>query len=368
MKKIVHLTSAHQRTDTRIFIKECCSLSNYYNTYLIVADGLGNEFKCNVKIIDVGVFKGRRKRMFNAPKMLLKKALDLDADIFHLHDPELIPIGLKLKKMGKKVIFDAHEDLPNQILSKHYLNYPTKKALSFLVTYFERVACSKFDGVITATPFIREKFLKINTNTIDINNYPKIEEFKTDISISKAFNQICYVGGLASLRGTKEIVDSLVLTKTDVRLKIAGNFDDKNFEENVKLMVGWSKVDFLGYVGREEIQDTLSTSIGGLVVLHPTRSYIDALPVKMFEYMAAGIPVIASNFPLWKNIIENSNSGICVDPLDPKAIATAIDYIVSHPKEAERMGISGKKAVFEKYNWKIEEEKLIKFYRDLDKQ
>lgn len=365
MKKIAHLTSAHQRFDTRIFIKECCSLSHSYSTFFIVADGLGNEFKDNVKIIDAGEFKGRKERMFNAPKAILKEALKLDADVFHLHDPELIPIGLKLKKKGKKVIFDAHEDLPNQILSKHYLNVYTRKAISFLASIYECYSCSKFDGVIAATPFIRDKFLNINENTVDINNYPKIEEFEVNSSIFKINNQICYVGGLAAVRGIEEMVEALPLTKNRTKLKIAGNFEDPILEDFVRLMPGWNNVDFLGYIGRKDIQKTLTESICGLVVLHPTKSYIDALPVKMFEYMAAGIPIIASNFPLWKKIIEDNSCGICVNPLDAKDIALAVDYLMSHNQEAIQMGLNGKKAVYEKYNWKNEEEKLIKFYQNI---
>lgn len=360
--KVCHITSAHPRFDTRIFIKQCRSLATMYSTFLIVADGLGNESKENVQIVDVGKFNGRKNRILNAPKAIFQKALDLDADIYHLHDPELIPIGLKLKKCGKKVIFDAHEDLPNQILSKHYLNNSIKKVLSVAVKLYEKFACSRLDGVVAATPFIRDKFLKINNNSIDINNYPKLEEFTTIGTSAKIKNQVCYIGGLADVRGIVEMVEAIPLTKNKSCLKIAGDFADRDLEKKVKEMPAWDKVDFLGYVGREDIKSTLATSVAGLVVLHPTRSYIDSLPVKMFEYMCAGIPVIASDFPLWRSIIDDSNCGRCVDPLKPQDIADGIDYFINNPAEAATMGNNGRKSVIEEYNWGIEETKLFDFY------
>lgn len=360
--KVVHLTSAHPRFDTRIFIKQCCSLVKKYDVFLIVADGLGDKVKNNVSIYDVGKFNNRKDRVLNAPKAVFKKALKLDADLYHLHDPELIPLGLKLKKLGKKVIFDAHEDLPNQIQSKHYLNAFSKKLLSTAVKIYEKFACSRLDGVVAATPYIRDKFLYINSNTVDINNYPKIEEFTVNKLFAKTENQVCYIGGLANVRGIKEMVKSLELTTDKVTLKIAGNFVDKRLEEIVSKMSGWQNVEFLGYIDREGINYTLNTSVAGLVVLHPTISYIDSLPVKMFEYMAAGIPVIASNFPLWRSIIDDAQCGLCVDPLEPQEIANAMDYLVTHPDEAIAMGENGRQAVIEKYNWSNEETKLFSFY------
>ena len=361
--KIVHLTSAHPRYDIRIFLKECCSLAtNGFSVSLIVADGKGDEQKNGIAIFDVGASKGRLDRMRNVTSRVFKKAVELDAEIYHLHDPELIPIGLKLKKLGKKVIFDAHEDLPNQIQSKHYLNAMTKKFLSIAVRHYEKFSCSRLDGVVAATPHIRDKFLKINYNTVDINNYPKVEEFDINESTMLDTNQVCYIGGLASVRGIKEMVSALELTKNQVTLKIAGNFADKNLEEKVIEMSGWQKVDFLGYVDREGINRTLNSSVAGLVVLHPTISYIDSLPVKMFEYMCAGIPVIASDFPLWRSIIDNAQCGLCVDPLETQEIADAIDYLVTHPEEARAMGENGRKSVIERYNWSIEEAKLFDFY------
>ena len=364
--KIAHLTSAHPRFDTRIFVKQCCSLSKKYQVYLVVADGLGDELKSNVNIVDVGQFRGRKDRIINATKAVYNKAKIIDADIYHLHDPELIPIGLKLKKLGKKVIFDAHEDLPNQIMSKHYLKKPIKIFLSQATKIYEWYACARLDAIVTATPFIRDKFLKINSNTVDVNNYPRIEEFKLSTEIVKNNNQVCYIGGLTDVRGVVEMVESLDFTNKDNIIKIAGNFMSTTLENRVRKLSGWSKVDFIGYVSREEINKTLKSSVAGLVVLHPTRSYIDSLPVKMFEYMCAGIPVIASDFPLWRSIIEDADCGICVDPLAPNDIAKAIDYLTSNLEESKRMGELGKKAVFEKYNWAIEENKLFDLYKKVE--
>lgn len=363
--KIAHLTSVHSRFDTRIFVKQCCSLSQVYDTYLVVADGKGDEVKDLVQIIDVGKFNGRKNRMLNAPKILFAKALSLDADLYHLHDPELIPIGLRLKKSGKKVIFDAHEDLPNQIMSKHYLNPIAKKLISFLVKFYEKYACTKLDGIVAATPFIRDKFHEINKNSIDVNNYPKLEEFSLIPNDILKENQVCYIGGLADVRGIVEMVKAINATQSATKLTIAGNFADKNLEHFVLTMEGWNKVNFLGYVGRSEIKNTLVSSLAGLVVLHPTRSYLDSLPVKMFEYMCAGVPVIASDFPLWREIVLKHNCGLCVDPLKPEEIAKAIDYFIDNPEIAKEMGRNGFKAVQTEFNWANEEAKLLKFYESM---
>lgn len=368
MLKAVHLTSVHSRYDIRIFLKECSFLASVgHRISLVVADGKGDEHKANVAICDVGAAKGRIERIFKVTRKVLEKAKALDADVYHLHDPELIPVGLKLKRLDKKVIFDAHEDVPKQLLGKPYLNKPTQWFLSHIFAAYEGWACKRFDAIITATPFIREKFLAINPRSVDINNFPMLGELT---SASNEWgvksNQVCYVGCIATNRGIKTLVQAMEFVEKGARLQLGGKFSEFDVEEEVKKNPGWSSVDELGWLDRDGVRAVLERSVAGVVTFHPLPNHIDAQPNKMFEYMSAGIPVIASHFPLWREIIEGNDCGLCVDPMDTKAIAEAIDFLVRNPDRAQCMGKNGRKAVEVKYNWKIEGKKLLNLYEDLE--
>lgn len=366
---ITHLTSAHTRYDTRIFLKMCISLSTNKNFSInfIVADGKGDEVNNNVKIIDVGAKAGGRiSRMTKTVKKIFQKAVELDSDIYHLHDPELIPIGLKLKKLGKKVIFDSHEDVGKDITSKDWIPYVIRKLVSIIYNSYEKYACKKFDYIVTATPYIKDKFLNVNKNSIDINNFPILGELSNDIPWNEKKDEICYVGGIAQIRGIKEVVKAMEFT-TEAKLNLVGVFNEKALEKEIKSYNGWQNVNEHGFLGRDEVSNVMSYSKAGLVTFYPLPNHIDAQPNKMFEYMSAGLPIITSNFPLWKDIVEGNNCGICLNPFEPKEIAQAIKYIISHAKEAEQMGQNGKNAVIEKYNWQVEEKKLFKVYEELIK-
>lgn len=336
-----------------------------HDVKLVVADGQGNDEKDGVRVLDVGKSNGRRDRMIGATRRVLRQALALDADVYHLHDPELLPAGLKLKRYGKRVIFDAHEDLPKQILSKPYLHPMLRGTISTLAGGFERFACRRLDAIVAATPAIRDKFIGLGIAATDINNFPMLGELEARVHWNEKVEEVCYVGGIFASRGIRELVDAIAFARAGVRLGLAGSFSERDVRTEVEKMPGWTRVDELGFLSRSEIREVLARSMGGLVTLHPTPAYLDSLPVKMFEYMSAGLPVIASDFPLWREIIEGNDCGICVDPLDPGAIAAAIDRLVDNPDRAREMGENGRRAIEERYNWGAEEKKLLALYEKL---
>ena len=364
--KITHLTSAHPRYDTRIFVKECCSLAkvSHYHVSLVVADGKGDEHINGVDIIDIGVPSGGRiSRMTTTTKKVFLKAKELNSTLYHLHDPELIPVGIKLKKLGKKVIFDIHEDVPKQILAKPYLNTFTKQIISTLYASYEKRASRRFDALVTPTPTINRRFKQINPRSVEVANYPIIEELSNTTLWQERENRLCHIGSLAESRGVIEIVDALAYSH--LPLDLCGNFRPQSLQDKAQASEGWSYVDFHGFISRDEVNTILKQVKIGLVTLHPTPSYLEAIPVKMFEYMAAGVAVIASDFPIYRELLQGYECALFVDPLDPKAIADASKQLMQDQSKMEQMGKIGKTAVMQKFNWAQEEQKLYELYREL---
>lgn len=365
MKRVAHLSSAHPALDIRIFVKECCSLAkNGYKVFLIVPDS--GEIKENKEVLvcPVSVPKNRFERMTKTVLKIYKKAKKINADVYHFHDPELIPVGILLKITGKTVIYDVHEDYPRQIMDKQWLPWLLRKPVSILYKILELLAGQLLDGIVAATPTIAKKFP--NKKTVLVQNFPISGELFSDsqLDFSKRKPNVIYVGGLTVSRGLKEMIKAIALLSelSDLRLVLGGNFESKNLEDQVRVLPGWDKVDFKGWLSREEYKELLTQCIAGLVLFHPTGNNINSQPNKLFEYMSAGLPVIASDFPLWREFIEKNKCGLLVDPFDPHEISTAIKWIMNYPEEAELMGKRGQKAVFSMYNWSVEEKKLLQYY------
>lgn len=364
--KVCHMTSAHPVQDIRIFHKECCSLAKFgYEVYLVTPN-CEEEYKNGVHIVSVSVKgKGRLNRMLKKGKAVYKKSLEIDADIYHFHDPELLRFALRLKRKGKIVIYDAHEDVPKQILDKHWIPVFARRIVSKLFAAYEYYVARRISGVISVTEIICDRFKSINPNVEMVANYPLMNETQAlrELNINQEPRRICYVGGLFAKRGVKELVEAM--EHVDGELVLAGTFSPPEFETELRNLKAWNKVDYRGQVSRGELIKILKSSSVGIVTLHPTASYLEALPIKMFEYMSAGIPFVASNFSYWKKIIDAENCGLVADPLNPAEISESIQLLLNNPEKAQTMGSNGYQAFMTRYNWEIEEQKLINFYKRL---
>lgn len=363
-KNVIHVSTAHARDEVRIFQRQCLSLkSEGYNVSLIVADGLGNSVIDGITIYDVGASKNRFQRFLLLPFRMFAKAIILKADIYHYHEPELHLVALPLLWLKYKVIYDSHEDVPRAIMSRDWINKKFRKKISQIYEIIENFVCKRITGIIAATEHIAERFQKINKNTEVVFNFPIEKEYNTFSKRKRDEKQICYIGNISRNRGIIEMINGI--NGLDVRLTLVGKFVSAELELEVKQLDGWKNVDYRGFVSRKEVYKIMTSSVAGLLFFHPEPNHINSQPNKMFEYMSAGLPILASNFDLWKRIVSEDKCGICVDPLNKTEVRSAITFILKNPDKAKRFGENGLQAIHTKYNWKSAEKNLFEFYKKL---
>jgi glycosyltransferase involved in cell wall biosynthesis len=364
--KVVHMSSVHPWNDVRIMVKECRSLARAgFNVTFVVPAESALEVE-GVKVCPVGQRTGRIARMTLTVLEVLRTAANEKADIYHFHDPELIPVGLVLKALQPscRVVYDTHEDMPRSILSKHWIPDIIRMPASFGLRIIERISTTILDGVVAATPSIAKNYDA--RKTVTVQNFPVLSEYEL-ISVSpepQGEPYLIHTGRISEGRGAKEMVHAMgLMSRCDApKLVLAGMFVPTNYEDVLKVEPGWDRISFVGWKSRTEMNELLRAARAGLTLLHPEPNYIEAQPNKLFEYMAAGIPVIASDFPRWREIIGGANCGLLVDPLDPSSIASAIEWLLEHPNEANAMGDRGRRAVLEAFNWEREAKELLSFY------
>lgn len=366
MTTICHFASNHEGLDTRIALKECVSLASAgYDTHLVITATPDEVVKAATKGVTIHPLpqaSGRLSRMLGHTWRCYRAAREVGAAVYHFHDPELIPYGMLFRLRGRRVIYDVHEDYPRDILDKYWLPKWIRKPVAGAVAALEYVGARWFFGVVAATPVIAQRFQKITSRAVNINNYPWPSELVPPEAAVPRKSQVCYVGDITRLRGLRAIVDALPLVP-QVTFVLCGQFSEPGFEIELRAEPGWRQVRFLGKVDREQARQVMAQSIAGVVTFLPVRSHLDAQPNKLFEYMSAELPVIASDFPLWREIVVGTGAGVCIDPQSPPAIAAAIRMLCYDPAVGESMGKAGRRAVLSTYNWPSEAAKLVQFYQ-----
>ncbi len=362
----------HSGVEIRIVRKELASLARAgYDAHIVIpctqadVDEMRGMGITATRLCDPSEGGSRMARMTTRALQAYRAARAIDAALYHFHDPELIPVGLALRMAGHKVVMDIHEDLEGQIMVKHWIRPGLRRMIANLTMGTAHFAARRFDGVVGAFPYVGEVFAPHARNLAVIRNFPLNTELP-GLTQGMPFSQrkhVAYVGGISRIRGIMEVVDAL--PDAGVRLKLAGKWFTEAEHQQAMARPGWSQVDEMGYVDRNGIRDVLTSSFVGMCTLYPVQQHIFTEPIKMFEYMAAELPVIASNIPHWKDMVEKEGYGICVEPTDPKAIADAIRWFQTHPDEARRMGERGRAAVLDTFNFENEGRKLVKLYEQI---
>ena len=361
---VAHITSVHPENDNRILYKEAVTLAkNGYDVTLIVSGGTYKNIDGVKRISYPRVEGGRLKRMLKTSFFdMLKACKEVDADIYHFHDPELMFVGIYLKIKGKKVIYDIHENNPASILSKPYIKSTIlKRVLSKSFNLFEKSVVKIFDAVVTARPDISARFK--HKKLITLRNFPILPKKNSILKkgISKDKYSVIFVGNMTNIRGINQLLDAFELLE-NIELWLLGSIKEEALSQRIHN--GCKNVIYLGLVEPFEIFSYIEEADIGIITFLEAPNHIHTLATKPFEYMACGKPMIMSNFPYWQETFKESS--LYVEPSNPKEIAQKIEELIHNKVLFKKMEKLNKELSENEYNWDKESEKLIDVYRSLE--
>ena len=364
-QKVAHLTSVHIPSDTRILYRECATLAEAGYDVVLVASAGDVALPPGVRYHAVPRPRNRFERMTKTIWRVYRAALAERADVYHFHDPELMGVGLLLRAHAR-VVFDVHEDIPDDIAEKSWIAPVLRAPVSAAAAMALRALQRGYDAVVTATPAIARRFA--HRRTIVVHNYPRPDELPmvAPLAFAQRPRRAVYLGNISALRCVQTMVAAMARPQTaGMRLRLAGSFDDPTLEAQMRRAPGWERIDFTGYCARHDVPAALGEARAGLLLFRAAANHEEALPNKLFEYLGAGLPVIISRTLRASAIVEEHGCGLVVDPDDPGAIAVAIARLIDDPEEAQRMGERGSALVKEQYQWTSEAQKLTRLYAEI---
>ncbi len=369
--KACHLSSVHRELDSRVYYRECVSIARAGAEVCLIAPYAGPAPDGQVRIVCHARHKNRFLRMLLSP-LILVPAVKEHADIYHFHAVELIPAALALKLLfRKRVIYDIHEDFPSMMLLKPYVPKVLRGLLSRLVQCAEHVSSRLFDGIVTADPFVLERFDHVPPERKMIfYNLPSPDVFKNGVERAGKPYDIVYLGGMSERSGTfflLRVIRRLVDAGVGPRVALAGYTDNGASLAAIKRTVGelglTGLVEVHGRIPHKEAPLFLCQGRIGVVPLQPVPKFQKNIASKIFEYWACGLPVVAGDLRPTRLFLREGEFGLIVGATDEEAFAGALRRLLEHPDEAEAMGQAARKAVRDTFNCRAEGEKLVQFYR-----
>jgi len=361
-KSVCILTSTHPATDVRVFYREARTLAKRGFQVSVFADWDREENRDGVRIYPLRKPKNRFVRILLLYRFLIK-GLSYPADIYHFHELELVPFMIILKMLSRKpVIFDIHEDFEVQYRKARWLvGRPMRSFLvstSRLLLFISRV----FDGTVLAFDY-RKRYLFDKKPLCVLRNYPIKDMFsRFPASEDEKGDYVLYTGSISRRRGIEEMIEAVRIAskEVDVKLLLLG----KPIEAGILPLIEANRdiVDYRGFFDWKKAVEIYRIAKAGLYIVHPTPGLSGNLPNKVFEYMAMGIPIIASGEESWRRYIEETDSGFIIDGFEPTCYAEKIVYLLKNKDEAKRLGANGRYAFETRFNWEVESKKLLSLY------
>jgi glycosyltransferase involved in cell wall biosynthesis len=368
MKKVrvLHISTAHPPQDPRIVFKQCQTLADQYEVFcaLPYADA---SVAPNIHFIRLPYFRRVIWRLLLTCPFILIRCLGLRPHLIHVYVPEFIPFAFVFRLFGAQIVYEVQENLHKKM---HLKTINNGVWLERGFRWFDQLAQRHFYLIFTEHGYL-DTYRDLPKPYEIIYNYPLLSflepyqhPYKPDLLRPSFF----YIGWISFERAFDTLVDSLTRLKVAYPNFVAHLFGRRTFTDaQLKKLPNFAAVHdnihFYGYTGHREAFPYATGATAGLALLKPVGDYPDSYTTKLFEYMALGLPVITSDFPLYKDIVERHNCGFCVSPYNPVQVADALQYLIEHPSEAEAMGQRGRKAVEEWYNWGSEAKKLVTFYK-----
>ena len=365
--KVAHLSPHRDPFEPRMFW-QARSLAETGHDAVIVAPHPMDETRHGVRVLGIERYKNKLERITITCWRCVRRAMQEKPDIYHLHEPDLIPLGLMLRLLGKRVVYDVHEDYAAAATVRRWLPDWARRPLAGFVHTVNWLAQRSFTVIIAERYY--ERFFP---GSVQVLNYARLREYEGLQTIQRKAPpaaRILYTGSVTDVRGGRHHARLLEHLPADAEIMLIGQCSMPDLKTELETMAASdSRLKLVlseGWIPRDTIAETYQQDwTCGLALFPDTPHYREKELTKFFEYMAAGIPIIASDFPVWRQLIEGEGVGLCVDPEDPKAAANAIAWLVAHPEKACEMGERGRQAVASTYNWGSQAKRLIDLYQTM---